>query len=124
MKLSFSNTTKTVVRTINTPGRKKKSETLPNNEKEDFFQHGKIPKSRSEKFTGESFRRKKHVRISLEYFYEAKRILDIVNEKHHSGDRYLEEVFGEQISQADATKYLVDYLQSEGFVSKRPSNDM
>jgi hypothetical protein len=116
MKLSLSNARKTVVKTINTPGRQRSSQSIPNNEKDDFFRHGKIPKSRSEKLMGESFQRRKQVKVSLEFLNEAKRILDIVNEKYQSGDRYLDEVFGEQVSQAEATKYLVDYLQSEGFV--------
>ncbi|CAB4029955.1 Hypothetical predicted protein, partial [Paramuricea clavata] len=114
MKLSLSNARKTVVKTINTPGRQRSSQSIPNNEKDYFFRHGKIPKSRSEKLMGESFQRRKQVKVSLEFLNEAKRILDIVNEKYQSGDRYLDEVFGEQISQAEATKYLVDYLQSEG----------
>jgi hypothetical protein len=120
--MKLSNTTKTVVKTINTPGRKGTSKIFPNNEKDYFFRHGKIPKCRSE--TGENVRRKRHVKVSLEFLNEAKRILDLVNDKFHSGDGYLRDVFGEQISQADATKYLVEYLKFEGFVSHSLSNDM
>ncbi|XP_028413347.1 uncharacterized protein KIAA0895-like [Dendronephthya gigantea] len=114
MKLSLVNKTKTVIKTIKPTERQRSEENIIScSEKEDFFRHGKIPKSRSEKLSTEPFRRKTH-KVSLEFLTEAKRILDIVNEKYHSGDTYLDEVFGPQISQDEATKYLIHYLQSEG----------
>ena len=116
MKLSVLNARKTVVKTVNTPGRNRSPECYPNNQKDEFFQHGKIPKSRSERLTGVNFPRRKHIKVSLEFFNEAKRILDIVNQKYQNGDKYLDEVFGEQINQTQATKYLLDYLKSRGFV--------
>ena len=116
MKLSLLNKTKTVVKTINTSGRKDNSKVIQNTYKDEFFQHGKIPKCNS--LTGANFLKKKHVKVSLEFLNEAKRILDLVNDRFHSGDRYLDDVFGEEITQADATKYLVEYLKLEGFVSQ------
>ena len=114
MNISICKRTKTVVKTINTPVRYNSSQSINNNEKDYFFRHGKIPKSRSE--TVESFRKTKPIKVSLEFFDEAKRILDLVNEKYQSGDRYLDEVFGEPIQQAEATKYFLDYLQLQGLV--------
>lgn len=114
MNLPLCKRTKTVVKTVNAPARYRSSQSIHNNEKDDFFRHGKIPKSRSE--TDESFRKTKHVKVSLEFMNEAKRILDFVNEKYQSGDRYLDEVFGEPIQQAEATKYFLDYLQLQGLV--------
>lgn len=112
MNLSLHKRTKTIVKTVNAPTSSFQS--TDNNEKDDFFRHGKIPKSRSE--TDENFRKTKQVKVSLEFVNEAKRILDLVNEKYQSGDRYLNEVFGEPIEQAEATKYFVDYLQLQGLV--------
>lgn len=111
MKLSIGNVRKTIVKTENSLHGHKSSRNILRQEKEDFLCHGKIPK-----LTGQGFHERKPVKVSLEFFNEAKRVLGNVNEIFKSGDRYLDDVFGEKINQVEATKYLVEYLKSEGFV--------
>ena len=115
-KLSVFIRTKTVIKTINTTDRQRSERKVSRSEKEDFSHHGKIPQRRSEKLTSERFWRRTPVKVSLEFLNEAKRILDIVNKKYPSVDEYLDEVFGPQITQDEATKYLIHYWRPEGLV--------
>lgn len=98
--------------------RKKGSENIPNIEahKEQFLKNGKLPKVlfKKQPKQGGKVEKKRNVAVSFEFLPEAKRILDIVNWQFENGDNYLDRVFGERISQFEASRYLNDYLRSQG----------